>query len=275
MRDKIKQRFLVTGMDCPSCASKIEKVARSLDGVEDVKVSVSSQILTLTSNDADLPALEAAINKLGYQLNILGSDTGDNPISSIHTTSAYKRALWIVVLLNLGYGIIEMVGGFLSDSQALKADALDFLGDGLITLVGLVAISWTLLWRARTAFVQGIFLGLLGLGVLLATIYRVFVLQQPEAELMGMYGGIALCVNVAAALVLIPHRAGDSNVRAVWLFSRNDAIGNAAVVFAAGLVGYTNTPWPDLVVAIIIAGLFLHSSLIILKDASADLRQTV
>jgi Co/Zn/Cd efflux system component len=88
---------------------------------------------------------------------------------------------------------------------------------------------------------------------------------------MGMLGLIALAVNVAAAVVLLPHRHGDANVRAVWLFSRNDAIGNVAVVIAALLVALTQTPWPDLVVAVVIAGLFLQSAFSIIKDAHNDL----
>src|SRR3546814_2847064 len=92
-----------------------------------------------------------------------------------------------------------MVGGFLSGSQALKADALDFLGDGLITFLGILAIGWSLVWRARSALIQGVFLGALGLGVLASTAYRVLVVNQPEAELMGLFGIIALAVNVAAA----------------------------------------------------------------------------
>src|SRR3546814_14633805 len=100
-----------------------------------------------------------------------------------------------------------MVGGFLSGSQALKADALDFLGDGLITFLGILAIGWSLVWRARSALIQGVFLGALGLGVLASTAYRVLVVNQPEAELMGMFGIIALAVNVAAALVQIGRAA--------------------------------------------------------------------
>src|SRR3546814_17442103 len=105
-----------------------------------------------------------------------------------------------------------MVGGFLSGSQALKADALDFLGDGLITFLGILAIGWSLVWRARSALIQGVFLGALGLGVLASTAYRVLVVNQPEAELMGLFGLIALAVNVAAALVLIPPRPGAAKI---------------------------------------------------------------
>ncbi len=202
------------------------------------------------------------------------SDDDDLPKDMAHITPGYRRALWTVVTLNIGYGVVEAIGGFIAGSQALKADALDFLGDGLISFLGLLAIGWSHVWRARSALIQGLFLGALGVGVLITTAYRVLVLNQPEAELMGLFGAAALAVNVAAAAVLIPHRRGDANVRAVWLFSRNDAVGNLAVVVAAGLVWWTGTPWPDLAVAVVIAGLFLQSAWSIIRDARADLRVT-
>jgi Co/Zn/Cd efflux system component len=92
---------------------------------------------------------------------------------------------------------------------------------------------------------------------------------------MGMFGLIALVINVIAVLPLLPHRKGDANVRAVWLFSRNDAIGNAAVIVAAGLVAWLGHGWPDLVVAVGIAGLFLHSAWAIIRDARNDLRAAI
>ena len=275
-------RYRITGMDCPSCATKIEKAVRGVPDVTNVKVSIASQIMTLRVNDSDkhLPEVEKAVTKIGYRLDRLDSnaddvgDLDDLPKDLTHITPAYKRALWIVILLNVIYGLIEMFGGFISGSQALKADALDFLGDGLITFFGILAIGWNLVWRARSALIQGLFLGALGLGVLANTAYQVLVENQPQAELMGLFGIIALAVNVMAAFALIPHRAGDANVRAVWLFSRNDAIGNAAVVVAAGLVALSGAAWPDLIVAAIIASLFLHSSWSIIRDARNDLQET-
>ena len=269
-------RYQVTGMDCPSCATKIEGAARSVPGIEEVRVSIASQEMTLWLREktAPLPELEQAITGLGYRLTRLGEEEGDDKIPDLsHVTPAYRRALSIIVLLNVGYGLIEIVGGFVAGSQSLKADALDFLGDGIISFLGLIAIGWGHKARAQAALLQGLFLGALGLGVIAATAYCVFVLNQPQAALMGVFGAIALAVNIAAAIVLIPHRKGDANMRAVWLFSRNDAIGNAAVVVAAGLVWWTHSSWPDLVVAGAIAALFLQSAWSIITDARADLRQ--
>ena len=268
-------QYRVTGMDCASCAAKIEKAVSST-GVTDHKVSVASQILTIgiKPDDERLAAVELAVSEAGYHLDRILSDVGKEPHrTQSHLTAEYRRALWIVVALNVGYGLVEMIGGFIAGSQALKADALDFIGDGLITLLGVLAIGWRLLWRARSALIQGVFLGALGLGVVGNTIWRVYAQQPVEAELMGLLALVALAVNVTAALILIPHRAGDANVRAVWLFSRNDAIGNAAVVVAAALVALTGTAWPDLIVAFAIAGLFLQSSWVIVRDARRDISE--
>lgn len=277
-------RYHVTGMDCASCAAKIEGAARKVEGVDEVKVSIASQIMTLNVDDPQtrLPAIEQAVTSLGYQLDRIGqpktagaeTDEDDDKIPDLsHVTPAYKRALWIVVLLNVGYGVIEIFGSFLSGSQALQADALDFLGDGLISFLGLIAVGWGLAARAKAALLQGVFLGLLGLGVIGSTLYRVFVEHEPETLLMGGFAVVAFIVNVAAALVLLPHRKGDANMRAVWLFSRNDAIGNLAVVVAAVLVWALSSSWPDLLVAFAVAGLFLQSAWSIIRDARSDLKQ--
>lgn len=277
-------RYHVTGMDCASCAAKIEGAARKVEGVGDVKVSIASQIMTLNVDDPQtrLPAIEQAVTSLGYQLDRIGqpkvagaeTDEDDDKIPDLsHVTPAYKRALWIVVLLNVGYGVIEIFGSFLSGSQALQADALDFVGDGLISFLGLIAVGWGLAARAKAALLQGVFLGLLGLGVIGSTLYRVFVEHEPETLLMGGFAVVAFIVNVAAALVLLPHRKGDANMRAVWLFSRNDAIGNLAVVVAAVLVWALSSSWPDLLVAFAVAGLFLQSAWSIIRDARSDLKQ--
>lgn len=184
----------------------------------------------------------------------------------------WRCTLWIVALLNVGMGLVEITAGLAAGSQALKADALDFVGDGSITFLALLATAWSLRWRARAALLQGLFLGALGSGVLAATLYRVVVLRQPEADIMGVFGVLALIVNLAAAALLMPYRAGEASVRAVWLFSRNDAIGNLAVIAAAALVAWTGTPWPDLAVAAAVAGLFLQSAWTIIREAKRELR---
>lgn len=188
-----------------------------------------------------------------------------------NTSPAYRRALIAVVVLNLGFGLAELGAGWLMGSQALKADSLDFIGDGLISLLALGALGWAASRRAKVALVQGLFLGLMGLFVLGETAAEFLSPVAPDAVGMGLVGLAALGVNLAAAVVLLPHRRGDASARAVWLFSRNDAIANLVVVMAAALVGWTGRAWPDLAVAGAMAALFLGSATEIIRDARADL----
>lgn len=185
---------------------------------------------------------------------------------------AYRRALWIVVILNVGFGLGEIVAGFIANSQALKADALDFLGDGSITFVGLLALGWSAATRSRVALTQGLFLGALGLWVIGMAIWRAVNAVPPDAEIMGGVGIAALAVNVIAALVLAQFREGDAQARAIWLFSRNDAINNIAVIAAAAVVFWLDSAWPDIIVAAGIAVIFLHSAWEIIRHAGAELR---
>lgn len=187
---------------------------------------------------------------------------------------AYRQALWLVVVLNLGFGLAEIAGGFIAESQALKADALDFIGDGSISLLGLIALGWTKRARARIALTQGLFLAALGIGVIVFAGWRAMNAVAPDAELMGGIGIAALVVNVTVALMLSRFRDGDANVRAIWLFSRNDAIANVAVIAAAVIIGWTGSAWPDLIVAAVIALLFLHSAWEIVSGALAEMGQS-
>jgi cation diffusion facilitator family transporter len=184
----------------------------------------------------------------------------------------YKRRLWAVIAINAGMFMVEMSAGALAGSQALQADALDFLGDATTYGISLAVIGAALRVRAWAAFAKGVSLTLMGLWVFGATAYHVLVLGVPRAEVMGVVGFMALAANVASVLLLLRYKDGDANVRSVWLCSRNDAIGNVAVMLAAAGVWLTATRWPDLIVAAIMAGLFLYSSVQILRQSLRELR---
>lgn len=182
----------------------------------------------------------------------------------------YKRVLWTVIGINAIMFIVEMAAGKLAGSQALQADALDFLGDTLTYGMSLAVIGASLKTRATAALVKGVSLTLMGLWVFGATAYSLLVLGVPRAEIMGGIGFMAFAANVTSVLLLMRYKDGDANVRSVWLCSRNDAIGNVAVMIAALGVWGTSTAWPDLVVAGIMAALFLNSSFLILNQAIGE-----
>jgi Co/Zn/Cd efflux system component len=185
----------------------------------------------------------------------------------------YRRRLWLVIAINALMFVVETVGGYLAGSMALQADALDFLGDTLTYGLSLAVIGMTLRTRASAAFLKGISLFLMGLWVAGYTFYQVLVLGLPSAPLMGSIGLAALAANVASVMLLARYKDGDANVRSVWICSRNDAIGNVAVIAAAGLVWLFASPWPDLVVAAAMAGLFLNSAQQILRQSLAEFRE--
>lgn len=185
----------------------------------------------------------------------------------------YKRRLWIVIALNATMFVVEMTAGHLAKSQALQADALDFLGDALTYGISLAVIGASVQARTNAALAKGFSLLLMGLWVFGSTIYRVFYIGVPEAEIMGVIGFLALLTNSASVLLLVRYKDGDANVRSVWLCSRNDAIGNVAVMFAALGVWGTAAGWPDLMVATVMAGLFLSSSFQIVRQALAERRE--
>lgn len=185
----------------------------------------------------------------------------------------YKRVLWTVIALNGIMFAVEMVMGHLAGSQALQADALDFLGDTVTYGLSLAVIGASLRARATAALFKGLSLSLMAVWVLGSTVYQTLILGVPQAELMGGIGLLALATNLTSVFLLMRYKDGDANVRSVWLCSRNDAIGNVVVMIAALGVWGTATAWPDLAVAGIMAAIFLTSSVQILRQAWAEYRE--
>jgi len=184
----------------------------------------------------------------------------------------YKRRLWLVIGINALMFLVEMTAGALAGSQALQADALDFLADTTTYGISLAVIGASLRMRSLAAFGKGASLLLMGAWVLGSTLYHVFVTGLPRAEVMGAVGVLALAANAASVLLLMRYKDGDANVRSVWLCSRNDAIGNVVVMIAAVVVWLTDTRWPDLIVAAIMASLFLSSAWQIVRQSLQEVR---
>jgi len=184
----------------------------------------------------------------------------------------WRRALWIALLINAGFFLAEVVAGVAAGSIALQADALDFFGDAANYAVSLGVAGTTLAWRARAAIAKGGTMLAFALWVLGSTIWHAFYGTLPRAEVMGVVGVAALIANGGVALMLYRFRGGDANMRSVWICSRNDALGNSAVMLAALGVFGTGTGWPDVLVAAIMGSLGLWGGWQILAHARDELR---
>jgi Co/Zn/Cd efflux system component len=184
----------------------------------------------------------------------------------------YRKILWIALALNAAMFVVELGAGFKSGSVSLLADAIDFFGDTANYAVTLVVLSSTLAWRAWAAVLKGLSMLGFGLFVLGRVSWSAMQGVMPEPATMGAIGLLALIVNVLVAALLYAYREGDANMRSVWLCSRNDAIGNIAVMLAAlGVLG-THTAWPDLAVALVMGILAISGGWSVLAHARREIR---
>src|SRR5690606_4196890 len=189
-------------------------------------------------------------------------------------SSRYRRILQIALSANAVMFAVEVIAGLRSQSVSLLADAIDFAGDAANYGLSLVVLSRAPVWRSRAALIKGLSVGAYGVFILGHTVWNMVTAAVPDAHTMGWIGTIALLVNVGVALMLFAYRDGDANMRSVWLCSRNDAIGNVAVLAAAALVGWLNAGWPDVLVALAMGWLALAASRSVVQHARRELLTT-
>jgi Co/Zn/Cd efflux system component len=183
----------------------------------------------------------------------------------------YRKVLWIALAVNAAMFAVEIAAGLVSGSVSLLADAIDFFGDAANYGLTLAVLSMGLVWRGRAAMVKAASMLVFGIFVLGRSLWAMRQGVPPEAFTMGVVGALALAANVGVAVLLYAFREGDANMRGVWLCTRNDAIGNVAVMLAALGVFGTGTAWPDLAVALVMAGLAISAGWAVMRQARSEL----
>ena len=186
---------------------------------------------------------------------------------------SYRRALWIVLAINAGMFLVEIGAGLAAGSASLQADALDFLGDAANYGISLLVVGMALRYRAMAAFAKGVSMGAFGLWVIATVVWHAVQGTLPSAVMMGAVGFAALTANAISFGILWFHRTGDANMRSAWICTRNDVLGNLAVLLAALGVFGTGTGWPDLVVAATMATLALQGASTVLRQSLGEMRQ--
>ena len=185
------------------------------------------------------------------------------------------RVLKIVLAINAVMFLAEFTAGLIAYSTALLADSLDMLGDAFVYGLSLYALQRSVRWRTGAALTKGVIMAAFGIGVVIEAVVKVATGVTPEAGIMGIFGVLALAANTACLLLLLRHRTDDLNMRSTWLCSRNDVIANGGVLLAAAGVALTGTAWPDILIGLIIAGLFLSSAWSVIRQSLVELRSGV
>jgi Co/Zn/Cd efflux system component len=179
-----------------------------------------------------------------------------------------RRTLQIVLLINVVMFVTESVAGVLAHSTALFADSLDMLGDAIVYGFSLYVIGRGIAWQARAALLKGLIMAAFGIGLLVQVAFKIASGVTPTVEVMGVVGTLAFAANLGCLALLWRRRGDDINMRSAWICSRNDVIGNAAVLVAAGAVAVTGSPWPDIVIGLLVASVFGRSAVQVVRDAS-------
>ncbi|TWA97248.1 cation efflux family protein [Bradyrhizobium stylosanthis] len=185
---------------------------------------------------------------------------------------AYRRVLWAVLAINAVMFLVEIGAGLAAGSASLQADALDFLGDAANYAISLLVVGMALRYRAAAALAKGLTMGAFGLWVVGTVIWHAAHGTLPSAFTMGAVGMAALAANAASFGLLWAHRKGDANMRSAWICTRNDVLGNIAVLLAALGVFGTGTGWPDVIVAAIMAGLALQGASVVVQQSTIELK---
>jgi Co/Zn/Cd efflux system component len=179
-----------------------------------------------------------------------------------------RRVLHVVLWINVAMFLVESIAGILGHSTALFADSIDMLGDAIVYGFSLYVISRGLLWQARAALLKGVIMAAFGIGVLVQVAVKIARGLTPAVEVMGIVGLLAFAANLFCLILLWRRRGDDINMRSAWVCSRNDVVGNAGVLVAAALVALTGSPWPDVVIGLLVAGVFVHSAVRVIQEAS-------
>ena len=185
----------------------------------------------------------------------------------------YRRVLWVVLGINAVMFLAEIGAGVAAGSASLQADALDFLGDAANYAISLFVVGMALRYRASAALAKGVTMGAFGLWVIGMVIWHAVHGTLPSAFTMGAVGVAALAAaNVASFGLLWSYRRGDANMRSAWICTRNDVLGNLAVLLAALGVFGTGTGWPDVIVAASMAGLALQGAFVVVRQSTTELK---
>ncbi|HEX9753100.1 MAG TPA: cation transporter [Methyloceanibacter sp.] len=196
----------------------------------------------------------------------------NQPVDTHRGNEGYRRVLWTVLIINAAMFAIEVAAGMAAGSASLQADALDFLGDAGNYAISLFVVGMALQYRAMAALLKGATMGVFGVWVIGVTVWHAWHGTLPEAFVMGAVGTAALLANAVSFALLWAFRGGDSNMRSAWICTRNDVLGNFAVLLAALGVFGTGTGWPDVAVAAVMAALALQGAFVVINQSWSELR---
>ena len=262
--------FEIPRMDCPSEEQLVRMALGDIPGVHALSFDLPGRRLAVL-HEGTAEAVAARLEPLGLGARLAESGAapegaGGATLAPSHVhDAAHERTLWLLLGINAAMFLIELVSGWLADSAGLLADSLDMLADAIVYGLSLYAVGHGTAGRRRAAHASGWLQLALAGGMLVETGRRFLFGSEPQAPLMTAVGALALAANVTCLWLISPHREAGAHMKASWIFSANDVIANLGVLLAAGLVAWTGSRLPDLVVGTVIVGVVWAGAVRILR----------
>jgi len=259
--------FEIPRMDCPAEERLVRLALDALPGIHDLSFDLPGRRL-MVRHEGPPDAIAERLAPLGLGARLVGSSPEEwgRPADAPSTSAASQvRILWLLLAINAAMFVVEVLAGWLADSAGLLADSLDMLADAIVYGLSLYAVGHGATERRRAAHASGWLQLALAAGMLLETGRRFWFGSEPEPPLMTVIGTLALAANAACLWLITPHRQAGAHMTASWIFSANDVIANLGVLLAAGLVAWSGSRLPDLVVGGAIAALVAAGAVRILR----------
>jgi len=257
--------FSIPQMDCPTEEQLITLKLEGKNGIQRLDFSLENRKLKVYHAYPNQNIILLELETLGMGTT-LTETVPYNLQPALQTERSERKILWLVLIINFAFFLIEVITGLVSESMGLVADSLDMLADAFVYALALMAVGAAVIVKKRVARISGVFQLILAFLGFLEVLRRFLYFGAiPDFKTMVIISFLALIANVICLLILQKTKSSDAHIQASIIFTSNDVVINLGVIAAALLVWFFNSALPDLIVGSIVFLIVIRGAIRILK----------
>jgi Co/Zn/Cd efflux system component len=260
-----KSKYKIEKMDCPSEEQMIRMKLSNISEISKLEFDIPNRLLEVYHNAAE-KEITQSINELNLDSKLLKSETLDDVKSFTSDETNHAKILWIVLIINFGFFLLEITTGIISKSMGLVADSLDMFADAAVYGLSLLAIGKAISTKKLVAKLAGYFQFTLAVIGFVEVVRRFIGFEAlPNFQTMIVVSLLALVGNIISLYLLQKTKSKEAHMQASMIFTSNDIIVNSGVIVAGILVNIFSSKIPDLIIGGIVFLVVMQGALRILK----------